>query len=575
MKLPQLQTMPKKQSQNEYQQTFYGLNLRRTAGPQEFADQWNMGSSEFPAMAPRRPRRLIRKVTAGTTLLGGDTLSWVDGGALYIGGEKITDGLSDEATLIRMGAYMIVWPDKVIYNTHTGTLSRMDHTWRGDTVHARPCMISGQDLAYVAQEDAPESPRDGMYWLNTASNGLYQYLGGVWTGIDTVYTRLEALDLGAGFGDYDVVSISGMDYENFNLEAATVYARGDGYIVIATGEIVDIDISGDIVIRRAAPELDAIVESGNRLWGYSNKTHEIRGSKLGDPTNWNSYLGISTDSYAATVGSVGDFTGICAYHGYVHFWKEDRLHRLYGTMPSNFQLVETQMRGVMQGCGRSLCVVDELLCYMSRDGMLRYDGSAPISLQEPLGDLRMTDVICGGHQSKLYVSAITDNGPRMLVFDTRRGVWHMEDDARAVGFASTEEGDFFLDDQGNLWGIDGAGSALETADAQDEEPISWRAVTGDMMEQTTMIKVLRELSVRLQMERDARIEVEVQYNSDGKWIRLMDYSAGRKKTATLPIHARECDHMAVRYTGRGETVLYALNKIYDVRDGNTCLSYRA
>ena len=41
MKLPQLQTMPKKKSQNEYQQTFYGLNLRRTAGPQEFADQAN------------------------------------------------------------------------------------------------------------------------------------------------------------------------------------------------------------------------------------------------------------------------------------------------------------------------------------------------------------------------------------------------------------------------------------------------------------------------------------------------------------------------------------------------------
>jgi hypothetical protein len=450
----------------------------------------------------------------------------------------------------------------------------MDHTWRGDRVHARPCMLSGQDLEYAAGETEPDSHRDGMYWLNTASNSLYQYLGGVWTGLDTVYTRLEALGLGEGFGDYDVVQISGMSYEAFNLAAATVYARGDDYIVIATGEIVDIDIGGDIEIRREAPELDAIVECGNRLWGYSNKTHEIRGSKLGDPTNWNSYLGISTDSYAATVGSVGDFTGICSYHGYVHFWKEDRMHRLYGTMPANFQLVETQIRGVMQGCGRSLCIVDEMLCYMSRDGMLRYDGSAPITLQEPLGDLKMTDVICGGHGSKLYVSCVTPDGPRMLAFDMRRGTWHMEDNVRAVGFGSTEEGDFFLDSAGRLWGIDGAGSVLETADAADEVPFEWQAVTGDMMEQTSMIKVLRQLALRLEMERGARLAVDVMYNSDGKWIRVLDYATVQKKTVSLPILARECDHMALRYTGTGRTVLYALNKVYDMRDGETCLNYR-
>lgn len=575
MRLPELKLLKKSQVQNEYQAAFLGMNTRRRAGPQEFASMWNMGAAEFPMMAPRRERRLIRKIPNGGAILGGDSISWIDGGSLYIDGELITGGLENNSQLVRMGAYLIVWPDKVVYNTHTGELRTIDHTWRGDSLHARPCMLSGQDLEYVAQELEPDSPRDGQYWLNTASNALYQYLNGSWQGLDTVYTRLEARDLGNGFGEYDVVSLAGLSYENFNLEAATVYARGDDYIVIATGEMVDIDVTGDIRISRTSPELDMICECNNRLWGYSNKTHEIRGSKLGDPTNWSSYLGISTDSYAATVGSVGDFTGICAFMGYVHFFKEDRVHRLYGTMPANFQLMETQLRGVMAGCEKSLVVASEMLCYMSRDGMMRYDGSAPISLQDPLGDIRMTDVVCGVHQSRLYASAVVDGEPRMLVFDMLRGLWHMEDDARAVGFASTDEGDFFLSSDGNLWGIDGAGSRLETSDAGDEGPIEWSAVSGDMMQESVMVKILRQISLRFEMERGARIKVDVMYNSDGKWLRVMDFATQKKKTVTLPITARECDHMRVRYEGTGKTVLYGINKIYDIRDGVQCLSFRA
>ena len=53
------------------------------------------------------------------------------------------------------------------------------------------------------------------------------------------------------------------------------------------------------------PDLDFICESENRLWGCSNETRTIYASALGDPTNFFSYQGLSTDSYAVAVGSEG------------------------------------------------------------------------------------------------------------------------------------------------------------------------------------------------------------------------------------------------------------------------------
>lgn len=577
MMYPQLN---EQRERRKAQTAFRGLNRNMNAMEEEFVSMENMGSDEAPMMAPRRQRRRIMRIGGGTELLGGTTLSWIADGALYYGGSKVAEGIGAGAQLVRMGAYLIVWPDRIVYNTYTRELTGMDAAWTGNGVRVRPCMLSGQELAYVSGDTEPESPADGMYWLNTSVGGMYQYLNGVWTGLDTVYSRLESLGLGAAFRDYDVVEISGMDDAAYNM-SATVYARGDDYIVIAAGEIVEYENSGEVTVRRTAPDLDHICENGNRLWGYSNTTHEIRGSKLGDPWNWNSYLGISTDSYAATVGSQGDFTGIISYMNYVHFFKENRVHRLYGTQPSNYQLIEMQMRGVKAGCGKSLCVVNELLYYMSRDGIIRYDGSGPVCVSEALGTERMDAVVCGAHGNKLYVSALTESGPEMYVLDTRYNMWHREDSARALSFAGTGDGDYFLDDQGTVWGIDGVMSMLEDYDADLEGPVSWEAVTGDMLteygmgQRTTLAKKLKRVEIRLQMDRGARVEVEIQFDSDGRWHRAMSYASELKKTVTLPLAARACDHFAIRYRGKGRVIVYAVTKVFEVMEGaKRCLSYR-
>lgn len=89
----------------------------------------------------------------------------------------------------------------------------------------------------------------------------------------------------------------------------------------------------------------------------------IYACKFGDFKNWNSFPGISTDSYFVSVGSDGPFTGAVTLNGFPIFWKEGCLHKIYGDYPATFGVQTTACRGVQKGCDRSLAIVNEVLYY--------------------------------------------------------------------------------------------------------------------------------------------------------------------------------------------------------------------
>ena len=571
-------------SKAQMQDKFLGLNMRETCAPGQFTRMWNMSGDNYPYLSPRRKRSFVRSLDTsnGYGLLGGEALAWISGGHLYYDGQAICDVTSTAPQLVRMGAYLIVWPDRIVYNTHTNELSQMDASYSFAGVTIRPCMLSGQEYEYTASDTAPESPKQYACWYNTLTGGFYQWLGDEWQGIDTVYSRIEGPDLGKEFRDYDVVKLSGFPYDEYNLEAATVYARGDDYIVIATGTFRDYQELGSVSVSRTAPDMDMICECQNRLWGCSSEKHEIYGSKLGDPTNWHSFLGISTDSYAATVGSEGAFTGLNTYMGYVHFWKEDRCHRLYGTRPENYQLLEIPIRGVKQGCEKSLCVVGGVLYYVSRDGVMAFDGSSAVNIGDVLGDMRLNGAVCGAHGDKLYLSAdiswpgldtdtfgefgvlpIEDGAGLTFALDTSKGLWHIEDDNRAVAYASTAEGDFLLGNDGGLWLIDGGESKYNAIGIHEEEDFIWAAETGDNGQESPNKLWLKRLTFRVRADRGARMWIDIQYDSDGRWHRALAYEAHGKRSETLKLRTMRCDHFRLRFYGIGMTEILSMAKTYD------------
>jgi hypothetical protein len=197
----------------------------------------------------------------------------------------------------------------------------------------------------------------------------------------------------------------------------TIQDKGDDYIVVIG--LIDEVVTQDapITVARSMPNMDFVIESENRLWGCRYGTavngeivNEIYASKLGDFRNWNCFAGISTDSYVASVGTDGPFTGAITHLGYPLFFKENYLHKVYGNYPANYQIQTTACRGVQKGCGKSLAIVNEALFYKSRTGVCVYDGSLPQEISAALGDISYSGAIACAHGNKYYISMRDDTG---------------------------------------------------------------------------------------------------------------------------------------------------------------------
>ena len=144
-----------------------------------------------------------------------------------------------------------------------------------------------------------------------------------WSEIPTVYTRLRFRsegELPTLFRCGDGVSISGAGPADVNGEKIIcAIGGGEGVLdyVVVTGllEQAVTQTEGSVRIERSVPEMDYVIECQNRLWGCRYGTengkslNEIYCCALGDFKNWRQYMGLSTDSWTASVGSDGPWTG--------------------------------------------------------------------------------------------------------------------------------------------------------------------------------------------------------------------------------------------------------------------------
>ena len=134
--------------------------------------------------------------------------------------------------------------------------------------------------------------------------------------------------------------------------------------------------------------MDFVTECQNRLWGCyygirdGETVNEIFCCKLGDFKNWECYMGISTDSYRASVGTDGVWTGAVTYLGYPMFFKENFLHKVYVSATGAHQITSTALDGVQKGSADSLAIVADTLIYKTRTGIAQFDGSMPVPISD-------------------------------------------------------------------------------------------------------------------------------------------------------------------------------------------------
>ena len=319
-------------------------------------------------------------------------------------------------------------------------------------------------------------------------------------------------------------------------------------------------VSTPVRMERRVPDLDYVTECDNRVWGCSSKENVIYACRLGDPTNWFSYRGIAADSYAVTVGSDGAFTGAATCMGYALFFKENTLHKLYGSKPSDFQLTSLRCRGVAKNAARSLCVLNETLYYLSPDGVMAWDGSIPAKVSAALDAGRLANVkqaVGGALDGRYYLHVSRENEVRLLVYDTERGLWH-EEDVCSFEMASTG-GQLYLWDGKAIWAADADREENWQQAGGIEDGVSFELVSGNIGLDSPEELYLSRLTLRLEAEVKSRIEVAVSYDS-GAWETLAQLTADGRRCFDVPFVPRRCGSLRFRLKGRGQLTLRSLTR---------------
>lgn len=553
---------------------FKGYNHNLRIGDGEFYEMKNLSSDSYPVLAPRRQRGIYAVPTTPQGLISKDSLCYVDGSEFVINEHRVDMGLTTDdkpKTLVSMGAYVIVMPDKKYINTADltdfGSIEATVET--SSAVTFELCKIGGDGYkGAVAQNTAPLNPENMDLWIDTSSTPhvLKQYSTtySMWISVATTYIKISSVGIGKPFLEGDGVSISGILDESLSDLNSTmvIRAKGDDYIIV-TG-LIDAIIEQDspVLVSRQMPNMDFITESGNRLWGCRYGTsvsgdtvNEIYACKLGDFKNWNCFEGISTDSYAATVGTDGKFTGAIEHLGYPLFFKENCIHKVYGNYPSNYQIQTTACRGVQRGCERSLAIVNEVLYYKARSGVCAYDGSLPIEISSVFGEENYFNAVAGSLGNKYYVS-MSDNKEawHLFVYDAMKGIWHREDSTQATCFCNS---------RGDLYYIDYADKQIKSVRGTgvlDTSPIKWQAVTGVIGTDHPDKKYLSRMDVRMSLNVGTKVVFYAEYDSSGEWEYLFTMDGVKLQTFAVPIRPKRCDHMRLKIEGYGEAKIYSICK---------------
>lgn len=565
----------------------YNHNLKIADG--EFYETKNLTTAEFPMLANRHKRGTLGLAFSKLqAIIAKEDLYYVDNGSLYERNRPDTPLLTGlqtakETQLVGMGAYICIFPDKKYYNTmDSSDKGSMEATYSyTGRVSYHMCHQDGEIYDSVTKSATePDEPENGNVWIDTVDGSVkvWSAYSSTWSVIETVYTRVDFLGsmggVTADFHENDGVEIEGMYFEDLN-GSKILYAvggrdasgsdpgEGDYIVLVGIQEQAYTDENANITISRTVPDMDFVCEAQNRLWGcfYNNipgvgNVNELYCCALGDFKNWSQFLGVSTDSWRASIGSDGPWTGAINYLGSPCFFKENRIHQVGVSSVGAHQVSDLPARGVQQGSHKSLAIVNETLYYKTRSGVVAWQGGIPADVGAALGDVRYYEAAAGVFGQRYYVSMRDGaNTWNLFVFDVKNGLWMREDNLHAEGWAAWGD-ELYCMSQNSVITINGT-------EGTPESNVQWSAETGVQYYELTDHKYVSRYNLRLKMERGARVRLYVEYDSSGKWEPSGEVRVQRLDSFVLPVRPRRCDHMRLKIVGEGEVRIFSIARVLE------------
>ena len=515
---------------------FGGLERREAGGNGTICDMLNLTGADAPVLSSRPKRKTAATLTNPRGIYGcGTQLFYVEADRLYKDGAPYDGSMpgaaNDERVFATMGNRLLVWPDKRLYQTDGTSQSQLG------TYTNRVCYFEDGTYAGEPAEKNTIRAKDSTHrWTNFK----------VGDAVMITCNTIPANNKTAIIREIDNDKLR--FYENTFTTNSTVGGGGN-----------------QVNIERVIPDLDFICVNDNRVWGCKGDT--ICCCKLGDPTNWNVFDGLSTDSWSVETGTPGDFTACISFMGYPIFFKEDTVFKVYGSRPSNFEVMSSATLGVLDGAAKTMAVAGETLYYLSRAGFVRYNGGYPSAIDAAL-NAKYTGGAAGSDGKKYYVSAVrSDNTREFLVYDPDTGIWIKEDALAVKGFANI----------GNTLYAQTEGANVIVAGAANPDESGFdSSVTFDDFDSVTVGRSVYSFAskypVRLWLRYAcearnvtensvttdiAALTVQISYNG-GAFESVTTLPSTQKAAKYIPVPIRRCDRFRVKLSCNSAWKLYGM-----------------
>ena len=575
---------------------FKGINRRCSGGKGEFVTAKNVTADEYPCLAALKAPSPIKltdvdgnEITGIRAVLcpedGFDkSFTGVAGTSFYYKGEKIpffSDAYipsQGRVELIRMNGNIIIccynsFTDRCLlyynYLKHTPYEERASagHVIRVDCAYfttpmpyglkALPAAVSKYDYfsyrIYADSEAILNSFKVGDSIVLCNLKSQYNNSSGI-TEYQYARNTLIRESRYSAAGSTDEVSCivtavnlnksaSYLDYAAYNVRGERVEAKG--FVEFSyndTQRVTDYTHYGPI-FRKAMPIMNSICVHNNRLWGVNPNGEYIYASKLGDFKEFNSFKGVASDSYYVGIGSGGKFTGIVSYRNYVIAFKENCLHIISGTVPSNFSVART-IEGI--GCIdiRSCAQVGGYLYFLSKDGFYRFDGVGFENISKKLA-ADFVSAVGIGKNNKYYVYATSSEGrSELFVFDARYDTWHsMSDMGEVVGF---------FDDYGELY----AGTTDSIYSFFAEGCREWELESCEFFCEDCSNSHPNYLWIRARIDKGKTVKVFSSCDS-GEFVEHKSCEGtGKIQIYSIPLRWHNSKSHKIKLVGNGGTVIY-------------------
>ena len=497
---------------------------------------------------------------------------------------------SSRRKLVFLGSWVCVFPDGKFCNTAKlrqglsmtegedyGAIAQENLCEEGGTLFT-PCDEAGNPRTVIW---SGEAPAQGC-WVDTGEETptlrVWSQSQSLWTEL-TPYVKCAIPGIAKGLRAGDCVELTGRMDTNQGGEnqveaiwVGTYVLAGawhdpgsgtrpegkDDYVILPAllDQSYEIELTwhdrGWLAITRPVPEMDFVVEAGNRLWGcrWGDGVNELYGSKLGDFRNWSCFEGLSTDSYRVARGHDGPYTGAAVLGGCPLFFRADCLEKIYPSAGGDHGVVTVSLEGIAPGSADSAVVIRDQLYYKSPGGVCRYNGTLPVRVSQALGDVAYHGAVAGARGSRYYISML-DSGsrPHLFVLDTETGRWDREDDASFLSAYSSGE---------LLYLLPQAGPLLCVGEAQDSRNVRWWAETGDLPPRMALRRYVTRLQVTARLEPGAELRVLVSRDG-GPWVFGGELQGNDLAARTLSLPSLRCQRLRLRLEGRGGMELHRLS----------------